>query len=316
MNGPASTGLQPAPYDHAVAEGPSGVEAWWVRAADGTRLRIAVWPCGTKGTALMFTGRTEFVEKYGRVAETLGSAGYGMVAFDWRGQGLSDRPAHHRGMGHVESFDEYRQDVAAFLAALEPLNLPRPYYLIGHSLGGCIGLRALYDGLPVAAAAFTGPMWGLQLPPILGRISSLITATAPYLGLAKRFAPTTGPWQPMPFADNTLTTDRDQFDYMTRQVDAHPEMTLGGPSIAWVKQALLETSALMRLPPLDLPITAIVGSNERIVAVDAVQSRIRSWPNGTFVSVAGAEHEVLMETPARRARTFDEILALFAANPA
>jgi lysophospholipase len=52
----------------------------------------------------------------------------------------------------------------------------------------------------------------------------------------------------MEFADNPLTTDRDQFDYMSRQVAAHPELALGGPSVLWVKAALEETAALMALP--------------------------------------------------------------------
>ncbi len=311
-----AAGLQPAPFDHVVAEGPAGVEAWWVTASDGTRLRMAVWPRGAKGTVMMLPGRTEYVEKYGRVAQTLAQAGYGMVSFDWRGQGLSDRPGHNRGMGHVETFDEYRRDVAVFRAALELLDLPGPHYMIAHSMGGCIGLRALYDGWPVAAAAFTGPMWGLQMSPLLQKISPAILTVAPPLGLGKRFAPTTGPWAQMAFENNTLTTDRDQFDYMTRQTDAHPEMTLGGPSFTWVKQTILETAALMQLPPLDLPMVAIVGSNERIVAVSAVKSRTATWPRGTYVNIEGGEHEVLLESPDRRGQTFDAILSLFAAHPA
>ncbi len=312
----SSTGLQPAPFDHAIAEGPDGVEAWWVTAADGPRLRMAVWPRGTKGTVLMFPGRTEYVEKYGRVAETFAQAGYGMVALDWRGQGLSDRPAHNRGMGHVTSFDEYRRDVTIFRATLATLDLPGPHYLVGHSMGGCIGLRALYDGLPVAAAAFTGPMWGLQMSPFLQKITPAVMALATPLRLGKRFAPTMGEWTPMPFEDNTLTTDRDQFDYMTRQTDVHPELALGGPSLSWVKQAIVETTRLMNLPPLDLPLLAVIGSNERIVAIEAVEQRLATWPGGIHITVDGGQHEVLMESPPRRQQTFDAILDLFAAHPA
>jgi lysophospholipase len=50
-----------------------------------------------------------------------------VVAFDWRGQGLADRPRHRRDMGHVVSFDEYRQDVAAFRQALDGFDLPGPF---------------------------------------------------------------------------------------------------------------------------------------------------------------------------------------------
>lgn len=302
----------PAPFFHAVAEGPSGVSATWVVAKDGMRLRMAVWPKGAKGTVLMFPGRTEYVEKYGRVAQDLAAEGYGMVAYDWRGQGLADRPPHRRDMGHVQSFDEYRQDVAAFLKEMEPLNLPKPWFLIGHSMGGCIGLRALYDGLPVVAAAFTGPMWGLQMAPLLKTASPMIMAVAGPLGFGKTFAPTTGPWEPLVFEGNTLTTDRDQFDYMSRQTDTHPELTLGGPSLTWVKAAIQETSALMELAPLDLPTVAIVGTQERVVDIAAVKARMASWPKGSFLSIEGAEHEVLMESKDRRGPSFDAIMALFA----
>lgn len=309
---PAPIGLTPAPYFEQVAEGPKGVEASWVTAADGTRLRMAVWPNGPKGTVLMFPGRTEYVEKYGLVAQDLAAEGYGMVAFDWRGQGLADRPAHRRDMGHVVSFDEYRQDVAAFLKALAPLDLPKPWYMIGHSMGGCIGLRALYDGLEVDAAAFTGPMWGLQMAPLLRTLSPVIMKFAEPLGFGKIFAPTTGPWEPLTFEDNTLTTDRDQFDYMSRQTDAHPELALGGPSLTWVKAAILETAELMQMDPLDLPTLAVVGTNERIVDIDAAKTRMASWPKGSYLSIEGGEHEVLMEAEALRTPTFNAILALFA----
>lgn len=302
---------EPAPFYGAVAEGPADVAATWVRAEDGTRLRMAVWPTGTKGTVLMFPGRTEYVEKYGRVAEDLAANGYGMVAFDWRGQGLADRPEHRRDMGHVLSFDEYRQDVAAFLKALEPMNLPKPWFMIGHSMGGCIGLRALYDGLDVAAAAFTGPMWGLQMSTFLRTLSPAIMALAGPMGFGKTFAPTMGPWEPLQFDDNTLTTDRAQFDYMSRQTDEHPELALGGPSLSWVKAALLETAELMEKAPLDLPTVAIVGTAEQIVDIDAAKTRMASWPKGSYLSIEDGRHEVLMEAEPLRAPSLAAILALF-----
>lgn len=300
-----------APFFDAVAEGPADVQAYWVTALDDTRLRMAVWPTGARGTILMFPGRTEYVEKYGRLAADLAAEGYGMVAFDWRGQGLADRPAHRRDMGHVASFDEYRQDVAAFLAALAPLDLPKPWFLIGHSMGGCIGLRALYDGLPVKAAVFTGPMWGLQMSPLLRTVSPAIMALAGPLGFGKSFAPTTGPWAPLTFEDNTLTTDRDQFDYMARQTDSHPDLALGGPSLTWVKAAIQETRALMEMEPLDLPTLSIVGSNERVVEISAVENRMASWPKGRYLSIEGGEHEVLMESEDKRAPTLAAILEHF-----
>lgn len=303
-----------APYFADVADGPSGVEAFWVESADGTRLRMGVWPAGPKGTILMFPGRTEYIEKYGRLAQDLARAGYGMVAFDWRGQGLADRPQHRRDMGHVVSFDEYRHDVDAFRVAMEQMDLPGPHYMIAHSMGGAIGLRALHDGLKVKAAAFTGPMWGIQMQPLLRSISSVVLGLAGPLGLGKTFAPTTGPYAPMEFDDNPLTTDREMFDYMARQTAAHPDLALGGPSNLWVKAALRETASLMAMDPPDLPALAIVGTREKIVVIDAVAQRMRGWPGSRYLEIEGGEHEVLMESPDRRAETIEAILELFAAH--
>lgn len=304
--------LSPAPFFADVAEGPAGVSAAWVHARDGTRLRMAVWPTGDKGTVLMFPGRTEYVEKYGRVAHDLAQAGYGMVSFDWRGQGLADRPLSQQpDMGHVHSFATYQHDVAAFLDALAPMDLPKPWFLLGHSMGGCIGLRALYDGLAVQAAAFTAPMWGLEIAPLLRLASPLIMALSGPLGYGTTFAPTTGPWAPLAFEDNTLTTDRAQFDYMSRQTEQHPELALGGPSITWVKAATEETQALMALPPLDLPALSLLGTEERVVDAAAIRTRMASWPRGSLLSIDGARHEVLMESPTRRTASLAAIISFF-----
>ena len=80
--------MELAPFDHALAEGPESARAYWITAADGVRLRVAVWPKdNARGTIVLFPGRTEYVEKYGRVAEELTAAGYAVTAIDWRGQG-------------------------------------------------------------------------------------------------------------------------------------------------------------------------------------------------------------------------------------
>lgn len=301
----------PAPFFHEVAEGPTAVQSRWVHAADGTRLRMAYWPGGAKGTVLMFPGRTEYCEKYARLAGDMNAAGYAMAAFDWRGQGLADRPAHCPGMGHVESFDEYRADVAAFRAALEELGAPGPWFLIGHSMGGAIGLRALHDGLPVKAAAFSAPMWGIAMRPILGALSGVLLPLTGLLGMGKSFAATTGPYKTMAFDENPLTTDRAQFDYMARQLASHPELRLGGPSNMWLRAALAELDALMTMPAPDVATLTLSAGREKIVVNAVIEARMKRWPKGQYRVIDAAEHELLFEAPARRQQALAAILAHF-----
>ncbi|MFN4172311.1 MAG: alpha/beta hydrolase, partial [Pseudorhodobacter sp.] len=159
----------PAPFHADLAEGPEGGHAVWLRAADGVRIRLGLWPAGPKGRVLIFPGRTEYVEKYGPFASDLARAGYGAAAIDWRGQGLADRLAPDPMLGHVGRFSDYQRDMAAVLAHLEATDGEAPRFLLAHSMGGCIGLRALTDGrdggMAVRAAAFSAPMWGIHFSP-------------------------------------------------------------------------------------------------------------------------------------------------------
>ncbi len=293
--------------------------AVWTESADGVRLRLAVLGPATGarclGTVLLFPGRTEFVEKYGPAATDLARRGFACVSIDWRGQGLSDRMLDDPATGHVGTFAEYQRDVDALMAAVEAWNLPRPYFLIGHSMGGAIGLRAIHQGLPVAAALFTAPMWGIRLHPAIRPVARILSALSHATGYGHTYAPGTRPANYIsvtPFADNTLTTDPEMFDWMRQQIAAQPELSLGGPSMSWLNAALREIRELQTLPPPAIRCEAWIGSGERIVDSQSIRALVARWPDGRLVEVAGAAHEIMMERPETRLALYDAAAALFA----
>jgi len=308
--------LSPAPFYEEDAEGPPGHVAHWVRAADGVRLRVGAWPAqGTaRGTVLLFPGRTEYIEKYGRTAAEFAGRGLGTLVIDWRGQGLADRLLDEPGPGHVGQFLDYQHDVRAAVQAARQLNLPKPWYLLAHSMGGAIGLRALIEGLPVEAAAFTGPMWGIRIGALMRPAAWALSWGSSVVGLGHRIAPGTGEASYVAtaaFEDNTLTTDADMFRYMQEQVRRRPELQLAGPSLQWLREALAECLALSRLPAPRLPCSVFVGGLERIVDLPRIEERMRAWPGGRLEQLQGAEHELLMERPEIRGRVLDRITAQF-----
>ena len=108
--------LGPAPYHAELAEGPDGAHAVWAQADDGVRLRFGIFPAQkARGTVLLFPGRTEYIEKYGRTATDLVAEGYSVLIVDWRGQGLSSRQVKRRKKGHVDRFRDYEEDLDAFM---------------------------------------------------------------------------------------------------------------------------------------------------------------------------------------------------------
>lgn len=307
--------LSPAPLFTDVHPGPAGGVAHWAMTSDGKRVRVGHWPLsGAKGTVLLFPGRTEYIEKYGTTATELANRGLATMAIDWRGQGLADRLIGDPLVGHVEAFSDYQKDVAAMMRAARALSLPRPYFLLAHSMGGCIGLRAIMEGLGVQAAAFTGPMWGIYVKPQLRLMAQVLAKVMPQIGKGHALPPgtTLTPYvKSDPFEDNMLTTDPEMFDMMRDQLSAHPELALGGPSYIWLREAFSETAHLGGRPAPNLPAVTWLGSNERIVAVPAIHDRMQSWKGSRLEMVQGGEHEILMETKALRDPVFDGLEKLF-----
>ncbi|MBT0958720.1 alpha/beta hydrolase [Alphaproteobacteria bacterium KMM 3653] len=309
--------MQNAPYHGDVAAGPKA-SAHWLTASDGVRIRIGHWPVeGTappKGTVLLFPGRTEYIEKYGRVAADFAARGFATLAIDWRGQGLADRLHANAGLGHVLRFSDYQKDVAAVLAALPDLGVTGPLFLIGHSMGGAIGLRALHNDLPVQAAAFSAPMWGIHITSYLRPIAWVASTTLRGIGLGNLFAPGTSAPSYLttaPFEDNTLTRDPAEYEAMRQQVTTHPELSLGGPSMLWLNEALREMRKLRALPAPDMPTLTLLGDNERIVHSGNIHSLMARWPKGTLQVYPEAEHEILMEVPSTRQDALTRITTHF-----
>ena len=305
--------LQSAPFHADVCRPGTAGSAVWVRTADGIRLRLAFWSAPKpRGTLLLFPGRTEYVEKYAQVGADLARRGYATLVIDWRGQGLADRLIDDPIVGHVDDFAEYQIDVAAGLAAADEIGLPPPWHVLGHSMGGCIALRALYNGLPVASAVFSGPMWGIKIAPHLRLPAWVLTQSMPRIGLGT-LTPPGYPRQAYtlvaPFEDNLLTRDNDSWDLLARQVREHPALALGAPSYRWVREATRECDALSRMAPLGLPGVTYLGTNERIVDVPRIHARMDRWPNGDLELIVGGEHETLMEDDETRGAILDDMVA-------
>lgn len=309
---------EPAPFYADIANGPEGGAAWWVTAEDGVRLRFVSWLAGSsngaKGTVLIFPGRTEYLEKYGITASDLAEHGYASVAIDWRGQGLADRALPNPKVGHIDDFKEYQKDLRAVLKGLDDLDLPRPYFLLCHSMGGAIGLRSLMEGLDVASVAFSAPMWGISLSPIRRPAGWAVSHISRRIGFQGALAPGTfeTPYVLLnPFDDNMLTTDPEMFAMLRHQLEKHPDLSLGGPSMAWLNEALIECRGLSQRPTPDFAALTLLGGNERIVDIPAIHDRMERWSKGELKIIEGAEHEILMDSPARRKAAIADITAHF-----
>ncbi len=304
-----------APLHADVADGPDAGAAHWLRTTDNAQIRVAHWVSDAdRGTVLLFPGRTEYIEKYGRAARDLRTRGYATITLDWRGQGLADRLTPARATGHILDFKDYQKDVAAMLTHARDLGLPKPFYLIAHSMGGAIGLRSLIEGLPVRAAVFSAPMWGIQMSAALRPFAWGLSTVARRAGFDTRMAPGQSVENYLDrtaLADNTLTSDPDMFAYMQEQISRYPDLGLGGPSLRWLNESLIDMRRMSRLASPRVPVVTFLGTAEAIVDPARIRARMAQWTNGRLEVIADGKHETMMEGPPIRQQFFDTTAALF-----
>ena len=276
----------------------------WLRARDGIRLRTAVFPASApRGTVVLNTGRTEFIEKYYEVIGELMERSFTVLTHDWRGQGLSDRlipKAPQR--GHADGAEPFLSDFAQILSAHS--DLPRPWVAVGHSMGGALTLLALLRGRTTfSAAVLSSPMVGVNTRPVWPPAAAALARANVVCGRAKTLVrPASDPLQDR-FDGNVVTHDRRRWDRSQRLLQAHPELALDGATWGWLDFAL-EAGREIRggAGRISTPLAVAAAGDERLADSAETRRVCEAVPGATFVSVDGAYHELLMETDALRAR--------------
>jgi lysophospholipase len=278
---------------------PPGGETTSVVTPDGIRLRTARWPAigAARGTVLLVQGRTEFIEKYFETIGDLRRRGFAVVAFDWRGQGGSERLVA-RGC-HIEHYTDYDRDLDAVMSAVVRPHCPPPVTAIAHSMGALACLRAAHDRrADFARMVLLAPM--LRLSPLTAppmAVTRFLTGLGLFFGRDTR-----------PVANRALR-ERDEPEDQPRQrmldalLKSAPELKSGWPTVRWIysaARAMQESEAPDFAAAIDRPVLLVTAGRDRIVSNDAVAALARRLPNAVNAVIAEAGHEVLMESEAIR----------------
>ena len=123
---------------------PQGAECTRVVTNDGYHLRaMSVRVSNARGTVVILGGRADFIERYFETTRDLMGRGFCVASVDLRGQGGSQRLSEKRLRGHVDEYEEYDEDIRAFMTQVVLPDCPPPYYVLAHSTGGNIILRLI-----------------------------------------------------------------------------------------------------------------------------------------------------------------------------
>lgn len=270
---------------------------------DGARLCVRFSPaCGeVRGQVLLLHGRAEFAEKYSHVVAALRWRGLDVVTFDWRGQGRSEAPNG----SPRQPFLLYLDDLGQMLKLCTEHHRGGVRIALAHSMGGHLLLRHLAtSGSRFDHVWLSAPMLGINSGFIpLGLARRLVRWAADH-GLGERRVPATVGYAAHParlFPNNPLTSDRFHYDRHRALVNAYPELRDPGVNCNWLHDAF-ESNALLMAPgvleSIDQPITILLGDDERVVCPSAIRAAAARLPRANLLPIAGARHEILMESPA------------------
>jgi lysophospholipase len=303
-------------------EAPEGAEEHWLEGRGGVRVRVLTAPAlgRARGSVIVAPGRTEFIEKYFEVLRELQQRGFAVFCIDWRGQGLSARENANALKGHFASFDDPVNDLSTALK-LCAAKLPRPYVGLAHSMGGAIMLRALQTRrIELDAVAFSAPMWGIQgLTPMAKKYVRFMTS----LGAGGLFAPRVEKkWKRENFKKNPVTHDKERHARCQGLVSEEPRLALAGPTVGWVAAAADATESFVTpgaFAHVKIPVLIATAAEEQLVDNASHDAVAAQFPSATHITIAGAKHEILMETDALRQQfwsAFDELTQHVAPVPA
>lgn len=289
---------------------PVGARSGMVTTPDGVALRYARWEGlggPRRGTVVICQGRSEFIEKYAEVIDELRQRGFGVLAFDWRGQGGSARLTRNGAKGHVRRFEDFQIDLETVMTSIALPECKPPFHALGHSMGGAVLIEAAKAGrIWFDRIVLSAPMVRLRQVPAQGLMRGLFTA-AGLMGLSRALVPggSLKPTSQKPFAVNLVSSDAARYALIGRYADIDARLGLGAPTIGWVRAALAVTARFARpfyAETIRQPMLLIAGSRDGLVDTPAIEAFGRRLQAGRTLVVQGAMHEVMMERDELRAQ--------------
>ncbi len=278
-----------------------------------------VSPAAPKAVVVVLQGLSEFTEKYFEFMHDMLARGYAVWAMDWAYQGHSARLSSFPQHRHTDGFDKDLSDFEFFMQNhVIPQSGNLPLIMVGHSLGGHLGLRHLAEHPGTfRASAFSAPFLGIHdFSAGLKLIAACISPFRTWIGTSYVFGGCD--WhEAMRRSDGSdkFSSDPIRDAVHNAWCVSDPALKVGSVTFSWIIEALKSCALISRpgyLENITIPLFAAVAGNEQIVDNSAIRTEINRIVGARLIELPGACHEVLMERDEYRNRflsAFDDMIA-------
>jgi len=269
-----------------------------------------------RGTVTLVHGFTECAEKFSELIFSLLHQGYSVLCYDQRGHGASwrDERIQDISLTHVEHFQEYVDDLEALYSqALK--EMPRPWYVFCHSMGGAVTTAFLEDHPGVfEKAVLCAPMIAPNSMGLPLGVAKAICRTAQALGRGRSRILFGKPWAGPEDFETSCATGPERFRWYDALRVATERYHNNGPTYTWTLESLRVTDRLLapgKPEGIQIPVLVYTAEDDGSVLPEAQEKLVRRLPHGQRKLVPGSRHEIYRSPDAVLFPWWHEILAFF-----
>jgi len=280
---------------------------------DGARLFVSYYPVeGAKGTVMILHGFTENAYKFQEVIHGFVTDGWSVVAYDQRGHGRSTRTdGTIPTTVYIDRFETYIEDFKLvydqYVAGESGKKI-----LYAHSMGGAVALLALENtdktfdkavlSSPMVAPATGGvPLWAGKLCCrfffLLGKAKERIFFSAPYTGHED--------------FETSCAAGVERFNWYDDVKFTHPEFQTSNPSYRWTLESMNVTKKILAKnapESIRIPVRIYSAELDTTVLIEPQKEAARRMPQGEFIPVKAAKHEIYRSTDEVFFAWWDDVL--------
>lgn len=295
--------------------GPDPLVVGMLETHDGFKIRYAVFrtdkiPC--KGSVILLQGRNECIEKYIETAGDLNSRGFDVVSFDWRGQGGSSRFFSNPRRGHIDSFEQYADDLDLIFTEVALPECRAPFYIMAHSTGALVALYAAPNlNNRIQRMLLCSPFLGIGDEALSPVQVQLVSGVLTFLGVGNmHMGGSRYGIASIPFETNRLTTDPVRYARNKEILDPINGLGLGSATAGWLSASMKAVDYVRNtdhMAQIHIPILLINAGADRVVSTAAIEDYAGRIRSGAVITIDGARHELMQENDRYR----EQLLAAF-----
>jgi len=250
-----------------------------------------------RGTVLILHGFTENSFKYSELIWSLIHNHFSVLAYDQRGHGRSGRSEGltDPSVTHVDHFGDYVDDLQIVCDTLL-VNLPKPWTMFAHSMGGAVATLFIERNHQVfSAVSLCAPMIAPNTRGVPAPAASALCRTASLLRRGKHYPFFMKPYSGPESFEESCASDPVRFAWYDAVKASRKEFWNSIPTYRWTAESIKVTGKILAQgapESISCPVLLSSADMDTSVMPFPQEKLISRIPKGRQILVKGSRHEI------------------------